>query len=233
MVVIYGLLMLTLLISNCTSMNREMVPTPPPPAVDVIDRVDEPALPKFPWPPPEPQVKEDITEYFDYREGNQLKDLNDQIRRGLKKLGYDTPGYFGIPQNGFAAVVRMERYNARDGTSATSGRWVENFSSRRFSLMDYLTALVTGKTGDYRLFVFIVADKDLSWEGTPPSDSVPFRGAPSLGAVEDSPWTKGIKVFALVYELERRLGEKPRVRDATQTCNFHLANSRILATFNP
>lgn len=206
----------------------------PPLKLSAGGTLPESDMPKFPWPPPPPKVVDDVTEYFNHKDGATLKDLNEQIKKGLKNVGYDTPGYFSIPKNGFAVVARMERYNARDGTSATSGRWVQNYSSRRFSLSDYLTALFTGKAGDYRLFVFAVVDKDLSWEGTPPSDVVPEVGAPRLrGQIERDPWTKNIQVFAFVYEFEKRLGEEPRVRKASETCRFHLNNSRILAAFNP
>lgn len=169
------------------------------------------------------------------KDGSTLRDLDGQLQKSLACAGYSSNRYFRIRTGGFAIATRMERYEKDGSSSAEPDRWVVSDSTMSsFSLRGFLTALFTGKTGQYRLFVIVVTDVPF---GTDPERSLTPEEAEQLMEVgwnalpktlANMPWTEDIKVTALVYEFEKREGDPPKVRKPLATGNTHLANSKIL-----
>jgi len=195
-------------------------------------------MPIFPWPPPKPSVETEIEAGMLTRgEDSSLMDLGNKLERALKGAGYHSSRFFGVPGRGFAIVTRIERFN-ENGTSAEEPiRWTVSDSSGEFALNDFLTALLTGRTGQYRLFVIVVTDQPfnsddkvvLTSQGAERLLDQGFSGLPSH--FRASPWTSAFRVYALVYEFEKREGEDPIVRKPKISAVRHLRGSCILKYF--
>ena len=201
---------------------------------------DPDVMPEFPWPPPQPSEQAKVpASVLKREEGATLKDLDAQIQHALSGAGYDSNRYFRIP-NGFAIATRMERYENDGSSSADAERWVVSDSApSSFSLRSFLTALFTGKTGQYRLFVLTVTDRPF---GTDPDATLTSEDAERLMAIgwnglprsiSSRPWTDEVDVQALVYEFEKSEGKAPEVRKPRASGEAHLKGSKILSHFTP
>jgi hypothetical protein len=205
-------------------------------AVPVDASANSAAMPEFPWPFPKPLEQANVPmELLKREDGSMLKDLDSQIQKALTGAGYGSNRYFRIRTGGFAIATRMERYESNGRSSYEPDRWaVSDSTTSSFSLRGFLTALFTGKTGQYRLFVIVVTDVPF---GTDSEKKITSEEAEHLMAVgwnalpksiANTHWSEDVKVELLVYEFEKREGVLPEVRKPRASGQDHLADSKIL-----
>ena len=134
-------------------------------------------MPIFPWPPPPASAKYHIQNKSLF--GNaihdlRLKDIDSKIESALRKCKYINWSYFLVEPGtynerggvlnadfaGFAIASQMEQINA-DGKplESESERWdtKKTIYHSDWNLIDYLRALFYGKTGYFRVMVFVVS----------------------------------------------------------------------------
>lgn len=164
--------------------------------------------PFFPWPPPRPSLFGEISSNFDVSED--LADIDRQIRAHLVKRSYESLHYFGVV-GGFVVTTDLERITT-DGQPAKNDRWLIGKSGRTSSFTEYIKNLIFGEKGRFRMFAFVVSDRE---PGAAPylateQDTVRMKtnGAMMLsartGAIETSSSTR---IWLYVYEFESALNK--------------------------
>jgi hypothetical protein len=190
-------------------------------------------LPQFPMPPPEWTLRTVLPGGLVVaRDGEPLGDIFDRLRQALGRAQIQDYTVYGIENDGFAVVARMESIGD-DGRPAAE-RWVQGVVRPSvFSVGDYLKALFTARPGRYRVIAFLVtprtvtpgepADKDTLnrlWRGGAGDlpDDVRKINLPPSGRCE-----------ALVYEFFRATDDDPpvRVADSRLTGPQHLAGAGL------
>lgn len=204
----------------------------------------EDVMPEFPWPPPPPSAQARIPSSLLKRsEGALLNDLDNQLQTALENAGYQDRKYLRVPAptGGFVIATNLERYETGGVSSQGQDRWVvsDSTSSRFFDFTAFLRALITGKTGDYRLIVLMVTHQPF---GSNPEDRLTHEEARQImvegwsglpRSLANAAWTEDVEVNVLVYEFEKKEGFPPVVRPPRLTGSQHLEASRILASLNP
>ena len=200
------------------------------------------SAPDFPWPPPRASARYVIPAELLPRpsaDTSQLKALDQCLSHAIESCGYSERGYFKVP-GGFALVTRIEQVDA-DGNPVADRRWVLELSPvRRFSLEDYLRALLTAPRGYYRMFAFIVTSESFT-EGDRPMDrdtasTLIHHGTPALPeAIGRDPYTPAHVCTVLVYEFEQRgAGAPAQLEDPSHLDGkTHLTRARILTELTP
>jgi hypothetical protein len=190
-------------------------------------------LPQFPMPPPEWTLRTVLPAGLVIaRQGEPLGDIFDRLRLALGRAQIQDYTVYGIENDGFAVVARMESIGD-DGRPAAE-RWVQGVvRPAMFSIGDYLKALFTARPGRYRVIAFLVtartvtpgapADKDTLnrlWRGGAGDLPEDVRGIalPPSGRCE-----------ALVYEFFRATDDDPPVyvADSRLTGPQHLAGAGL------
>lgn len=228
------------------------MPLPPAP----YDWRDRPyrVFPRFPWHPPTPSVflvlpSELLTQRMiavrfadgiDRKsavEHLELRDLAFVLATSMVAAGYGEISYYSVPR-GFAVVAQLERTNS-DGTPfAETNRFNPNFVPLpRFTLQDYLKALLLAPPGYYRVIAFIVTPEPFVADGKPISadeaTQLVERGAVLLpNFIGQQKVTDDTHCTALVYEFEKRdAGSNPSERlPGRLSALVHLKKSGIWST---
>lgn len=172
-----------------------------------------PKYPTFPWPPPRASTRCAIPgEFLETGRGTtRMSDVSRKIERALQESGYSELSYYAVP-GGFAVATRMEQFNPDGSSKSGLARWiVKPRGLQKFTLASYLTALVRGVPGRYRVFVFVVSPHPLrpaktsvttteaqAWYGEG-LDRLPV----DIGKLGFSA-RRGYACAALVYEFERK-----------------------------
>lgn len=88
----------------------------------------------------------------------------DRIRRALARAGIEQWKVYGIGDNGFAVVCRLESIEDDGRPKPGAERWSvdDPLRSGPPDLSSYLKALFRGKPGRYRVIVLIVTDRGLT-----------------------------------------------------------------------
>lgn len=220
---------------------EETLPTSASAQLSVVaeNNVQEDVMPEFPWPPPKPSAQAKIpAAMLNRREGARLKDLDSQLQIALERAGYQNRKYLRVPSptGGFVIATNLERYESSGASSPEPDRWVVSDSTTHgFGIATFLRALLTGKTGDYRLIVLTVTNHPF---GSNPEDSLTHRETQDImtrgwnglpRSLANAEWTEQVEVNVLVYEFEKKEGSQPMVREPKLNGNQHLTASRILA----
>jgi hypothetical protein len=137
-----------------------------------------------------------------------LRDVDFRLTEALRECGYEEKRYFSIP-DGFALVTKMERI---DSTGRPQNpRWVvDSLALRdRFTLRDYIVALLGAPRGLYRVIVFAITSTPFATTGDPISRDEADRWL--TGGLNILPRTIGAlaltenhSVSVLVYEFEKQ-----------------------------
>lgn len=179
--------------------------------------------PFFPWPPPQPFEYEVFTNR-DFPEAQTLDAVANQLEGALRRAGYSGFRFFGVGNNGFALVTKLERIN-RDGHPFDGpARWqsisTAAFGLESFSLREYLLALFTPRVGRFRVFAVIVTPQDLVLATDKELDVASVEqwqrhGSAALpDMIGQQPFSERHRVFVLVYEFSKEEGEAPQVVDS-------------------
>jgi hypothetical protein len=209
--------------------------TPPPPPPPLLNL---PQLPEFPWPPPLAssagfvERRQIITgEGKDTRLGN----VADRLQRACLGAGYPQLSFYGVP-DGFALVLALEQLHADGSPLEGSDRWLGEPATGRFTLAGYVRDLVCGKSGHYRVLVFIATNNPFSKDDVALSKQQAEQwaaiGSDALpNAMRRVPYTDNYICSILIYEFEQINPKTPaalRMRGALSS-QQHLEKSGILA----
>ncbi|MBB4100468.1 CsgG/HfaB family protein [Sphingomonas kyeonggiensis] len=155
----------------------------------------------LPWPPPRPSSMGDVSANF--RSGAVIGDYNEQIKALLARKGYARLHYFSVrATNGFGITTDVERLDDKGGPHPK--RWMLK-TPPAGGFLEYVTQLLKGDTGRFRVFVFIVSDQDPN-PNTYDAQQVDLTRWKNNGKVALSATTSrrvappALKVWLLVYE---------------------------------
>jgi hypothetical protein len=191
------------------------------------------ALPQFPMPPPEWTLRTVLPNGLVVtREGEPLGDIFDRLRQALGRAQIQDFTVYGIENDGFALVARMESI-ADDGKPAPE-RWAQGVvRTPVFSVTDYLKALFTARPGRYRVIAFLVTPRTVT-PGAPADKDTLNRlwrgGAGDLPQeVRRVALPPSGRCEALVYEFFRATDDDPpvQVADSRLTGPQHLAGAGL------
>jgi hypothetical protein len=178
---------------------------------DVIDpTVWLPAL--LPWPPPTPSSLVVLQKNFFARNGRSPQtfgELDDYLQGALARAGYSGSTYWGVP-GGYAIVTPLEQINEDGIPLPGSLRWLTSIAEMKsFSLAEYIKALLTARSGYFRVLVFAVSSNPFSPAGSRAKlDTVEkwsengFNVLPHK--VSSEVFDDRVRVTVLVYEFLKR-----------------------------
>ena len=190
-------------------------------------------IPSFPWPPP--QASTDYVLPRSVLQGiDTLGAIEVRLTHALDACGYAERSYFGVP-GGFALVTRMEQFNDDGSCIKGSDRWNISLKPSSFDLADYLRALFWGRSGKYRIIVFIVTDQVVAESGHGAASGTARQwlrtGAKYLPpALAAKPFSRDHRCTALIYEFELKetLVNPILLNPASQPGLIHIQKSGIL-----
>jgi hypothetical protein len=195
-------------------------------------------LPSFPWPPPPASARDQLSAaWLINRSGTTLLgDVDNRLRAALDAAGYTERKYMAAP-GGFVLVTRLEQMEPDGTPKPGQERWAaEPGPLRRFSLGDYLRALLTANPGYYRVMALVVTPEAFAETGAPVSREAAMawltEGLNRLPEeVASIAWTSAFSCTALVYEFELpdRGGEARQVLPGRLTGRTHLDKAHLLA----
>jgi hypothetical protein len=194
-----------------------------------------PAMPSFPWPPPQSSSRLVLLNSLlvSGQQNPNLGNIDDRITAALLSAGYSERAYFAVP-DGFAVVTKLEQIN-NDGTSKQPpARWVATDDSgpSSFSLSSYIRALFTANAGYYRVIAFLVTDVPFAATGAAPTEDQTsswlrngFNGLPA--DVRPKPYGAGFSCTALIYEFMRTESSPPTLTSNGPDAETHLQKAGI------
>ena len=168
-------------------------------------------LPELPWPVLSPSRLELVRKPLFGSEVHSLGDVYAMLDTALSKVGFTETGIFAVP-GGIAVVTPVERIREEDMTPFPEpDRWTRGkLPLKEFSLSDYLRSLFLDRPGQFRMFIFLISDRDPEISKTAMTE----EQARSLGleggkVLPDSVAAESFadkQCFVLVYHFERTIG---------------------------
>jgi hypothetical protein len=133
-----------------------------------------------------------------------LGDVAARLGQTLRREGGYEVGWFHLPVDGFAAVTKIEPIDERGARARDA--WKEDFPP--FFSRTYLRQLLFGKTGRYRVWLFVVTDEEFEVAARPPTggpiQAVSFKGSPSLpDDIGAEPVGPRFHCFGFLYEMTK------------------------------
>ena len=189
-------------------------------------------VPAFQWPPPMASTDCVLPKQVIGEVGT-LGEMDAKISHALSTCGYYEKSYYRVP-SGFAVVTRIEQFNDDGSPKSGDDRWNVTLKPSKFDLEDYLQALFWGRSGKYRIIVFVVTaeafhegNETVSREG-----AIEWlrTGAKYLPAsLANQSYTSQHRCTTLVYEFELKESlSKPRfLNPSTQPGQVHMQRSGI------
>ena len=172
-------------------------------------------LPEFPWPPRSSAYTKIPSQYLVKADGQTfLKDVAERLEMAFRNGGYSQTGYYAVP-GGFALVSRLEQFKPNGLPANEPYRWAEQVETPRIFSLDYLSALIKGRVGRYRVIVFVVSNDFFSQASGKAVNSeqakkLAIEGASALpDSVGNLPYTNSHSCTALIYEFEKTAFDKP------------------------
>lgn len=172
-------------------------------------------LPEFPWPPRSSAYTKIPPQYLLKPEGQtKLKDVAARVETAFRSAGYAQTGYYSVP-GGFALASQLEQFKPNGLSVDDPYRWSLQMQTPRLFSLEYLSALIKGRVGHYRVIVFVVSSDFFSQESGKRVDieqagKIAIEGANILPPeVGNLPFTDNHACLALVYEFEKSVPDKP------------------------
>lgn len=123
------------------------------------------ALPRFPWPPPEPSARMHLPRE-PFKHAADLDAVAAILISPLQQAGYWEYSFHQI-ENGFALVTHLERIKDDGSPMAGLLRYQRPTDAEPFSLSSYIKHLFFAPQGYYRVIIFIVTDRMFAATGAP------------------------------------------------------------------
>jgi hypothetical protein len=213
-------------------------PTPSPspaPAPPASSAGPGQTLRLLPWPPPRASSQSVLKIRLPGSGPKSLGDVDAVLQTALDGAGYDERSYLGVPR-GFALVTRLEQTSEDGRPFEGAARWATEVRRRaeRFSVESYLRQLMlSGRTGYFRVLVFIVTPVAFSQAPEPPTRerAIEFvtMGANRLPAeVASLEYSSDYTCTALVYEFEQVNASAAIRLPGRLTARMHLASASLL-----
>lgn len=172
-------------------------------------------LPEFPWPPRASAYTKIPSQYLlNTDRQTLLKNVAERLETAFRSGGYSQTGYYSVP-GGFALVSRLEQFKPSGLPANEPYRWAEQVETPRVFSLDYLTALIKGKVGRYRVIVFVVSNDFFTQArgravNSEQAKKLAIEGASALpDSVGALPWLENYSCTALIYEFEKTAFDKP------------------------
>ena len=174
-------------------------------------------LPSFPFPPPMASstmvVKMDVLlyNYFSkdvFHEFIRLSDMAYVLVKILQEVGYDQFSYYSV-LDGFALVTQLEQIDENGSPKNEDSRWhAVPTKFGKFSLGEYIKALLYGKPGFFRVLAFIISPHSFTQSATKLSKTQASdlirNGSNSLPSeITGNLYSSDYKCTVLVYEFEK------------------------------
>lgn len=196
-----------------------------------------PEIPSFPWPPPQASATYVIPDAM-IRTTPQtmlsLGDVNKKLTGSMDVCGYSHKSYYAVP-GGFALVSQIEQIN-NDGSPKNPGRWdTEVGHMTKFSLSEYLKVLFKGRTGYFRIVVFVVTNEPFVQSDTPVDWDIAsdwlHKGANSIpSSLANMDYTGDFSVTALIYEFHKPVSSEAYQKiPSSLTAREHLAKAGLFS----
>jgi len=210
------------------------LPSPvPPPTIPGVEPGQ--TLRLLPWPPPRASSQSVLKIRLPGSGPKSLGDVDAVLQTALDGAGYDERSYLGVPR-GFALVTRLEQTSEDGRPFEGAERWATEVRRRaeRFSIESYLRQLMlSGRTGYFRVLVFIVTPVAFSQAPEPPTRerAIEFAtmGANRLPAdVAALDYSSDYACTALVYEFEQINASAAIRLPGRLTARMHLASASLL-----
>lgn len=206
---------------------------PPPPKT--ARPAAGPVADAMPWPLPSPSTSMEIP--ADARApvvpGARLAAAAEWLKRGLAQAGYPVVAFYDVP-GGFVVRTPMELIDDQgQGMTPPDAnlRFAAQPSHTRFFTTPFWADLLAGRTGRYRIMLFVVTgetlgystdltDGHLAWR--PPSMTLPLDRV-------DVPYDAHDRWFMLAYEFEHPRGQPAKLVAEPADPAVHLEKSGVLA----
>ena len=201
----------------------------------------EPSVPRFPDVPPKPTTFVRVAPKLIGMDQPQstlwmaAQRLSDQ----LENLGYEHAFY--TYKDGFAVAANLEQFGPDGAPIAPPDRW--RVKIPRGGPLDFIKNLFVAPVGRYRVIVFVVSERPLSFGKNGESEEVAGTGPAWLpeGAIgpdcewEAIPTTTRTQCYALVYEYLKVQGAGPKAvfqtgENKTFTAAEHLKKAGFFTT---
>ena len=212
-------------------------PDVPPRPAPVPTQPSEQPLRLLPWPPPRASSQSVLTIRLPGPGPKSLGDVDAVLKGALDSGGYDERSYLGVPR-GFALVTRLEQISEDGRPLAGAERWATTVRRRseRFTVESYIRELMSsGRTGYFRVLVFVVTPVAFSQAAEPPTRerAIEFvtMGANRLPAdVAALDYSTDYTCTALVYEFEQVNASAAIRVPGRLTARMHLAGASLLGS---
>jgi hypothetical protein len=175
-----------------------------------------PTLPDFPWPPKASTYMRIPLQHVSNTQGpSLLKDVSALLENAFRSGGYKQTGYYGV-NGGFALVSQLEQFKPDGRPADPQSRWSLQIEKPSIFTVDYISTLIKGKVGRFRVIVFaITTDEFFVPQDGKRVDSeqaykLAMNGASALPlSVGNLPVTDRHTCWALVYEFEKTRLDQP------------------------
>jgi hypothetical protein len=191
------------------------------------------ALPRFPWPPPEPSASAKVPRDLLVSEGEEatLRLVSARLERAFERSGYGRIGYHWVP-GGFALVSQLEQVQADGRPRERVHRWQDTIAPIWLGdLISYIKALFSAPIGHYRVVVFVATSRPFGFRAEPVATAREMEGFLKSGfsvlpaSTGDIVYTENHYCTALIYQFEKRARDSPAsfIRQSSLTGKEHLA----------
>lgn len=165
----------------------------------------EAPLSSFPWPAPLWSARLAIDMGY-FESVSTVGALGNRLSQALDIAGYYERSYFSVP-GGIAIATRLEQIDENAQPSPGDARWSGEPYRAEFSLAWYLSTLLKGRSGSYRVIVLVLTDEAIDQHSGPPDEAAAGGWLKSGPDVLPShmgffPLNESHRVTALVYEFD-------------------------------
>lgn len=191
-----------------------------------------------PWPPPPASSDIELDKVLhNWRQRfKKLGDVDRLISEAAWATGYHGLRYFRVP-GGFASIAQLEQTDNNGVSLDGKARWsIEPIEMKRFSISEYIKALLTAPEGYYRVIAFIVSsdpfsysDKEARFADIRHWGSSGFNTLPE--EVKSLPYSQHHKTTVLVYEFFKETPfAEPRIFSPGEHTTWeHLERTNLLS----
>lgn len=219
---------------NSSGINNSPVPTNSYPAdsMPANNKSASTIMPNFPFPPNASATYEIDSAWLRKADGQTtLGEVNLKLRKALRAGGYQTLGYYSVSSvnSGYVITTAVEQFLA-DGKPLTGpNRFTTTPTAPSLFSTDYLTNLIRGNQGRYRLIALMVNDKPFANNNEAPSfettQNIASQGMNQLPEdIQSKPFSEKHYCTALIYEFrkDRGSGQVNFIRSSDVSAENHL-----------
>ncbi|GGW36977.1 hypothetical protein GCM10007383_22280 [Arenibacter certesii] len=140
---------------------------PSPSGVEAMEYIK---IDQYFFPDPAPLASANITVENYQPSSTVLGDVDTHISGILRTAGYRNQLHYYYDLDGFALATSLEKFNTNGSTIAEDERWITHLGSEgKFSYYEIFKSLFFEIESEFRMFVFIVASKNVTFSTEPPS----------------------------------------------------------------